>query len=78
MARRPLAYMPDQDLHYSKQQRGKIPPVVKQIHNFKLFNAGLKTFMEAKPLAGECQKCIEYRGTNTQSPVEVCTESTRL
>jgi hypothetical protein len=48
MAWRPLAYIPDQDLHYSKQQRSKIPPAVKMIRNFKLFNAGLKSFIEAQ------------------------------
>ena len=48
MAWRPLAYIPDQDLHYSKQQRGKIPAAVKQIRLFKLFHAGIKSFIEAQ------------------------------
>jgi hypothetical protein len=48
MAWRPLAYIPDQDLHYSKQQRSKIPPAVKQIRNFKLFNEGLKPCVAAQ------------------------------
>jgi hypothetical protein len=43
-----LTYIPNQDLHYSKQQHGKIPPAVKQILNLKLLNAGLKTFAEAQ------------------------------
>jgi hypothetical protein len=48
MAWRPLAYIPDQDLRYLKQQCGKIPPAVKQIRNFELFNVGLKTFVAAQ------------------------------
>ncbi len=48
MAWRPLAYIPDQDLHYSKQQRKKIPPPVKQMRLFKLFHEGLKSFTEAQ------------------------------
>ncbi len=48
IAWRPLAYIPDQDLHYSIQQRKKTPAAVKQIRLFKLFNAGIQSFIEAQ------------------------------
>jgi hypothetical protein len=58
MAWHPLAYILDQDLHYSKQHHGKIPPAVKEICNFKLFNAGLKTFVEAQLIPIHCPASI--------------------
>jgi hypothetical protein len=48
MAWRPLAYIPDQDLHYSKQQCGKIPAAVKQARLFKLFHATIQSFVAAQ------------------------------
>ena len=45
---RPLAYILDQDLHYSIQQRKKTPAAVKQIRLLKLFNAGIQSFIEAQ------------------------------
>jgi hypothetical protein len=48
MSWRPLAYIPDQDLHYSKQQRGKIPAAVKQARLFKLFHAAIQSFVAAQ------------------------------
>ena len=48
MAWRPLAYIPDQDLYYSKIQRSKMPAAVKQIRLFKLFSVALKSFIEAQ------------------------------
>jgi hypothetical protein len=39
----------DQDLHYSlKQQHKTIPAAVKQIWLFKVFNASLKSFVDAQ------------------------------
>ena len=48
MAWRPLAYIPDQDQHYSIQQRKQIPAAIKQMRLFKLFHAGIKSFVEAQ------------------------------
>ena len=48
LAWRPLAYIPDPDLHYSKIQRDKFAASVKQLRLFKLFSVGIKSFIDAQ------------------------------
>ena len=43
-----MAYIPDQDLYYSKIQRSKISAQVKLIRLMKLFSVALKSFIAAQ------------------------------
>jgi hypothetical protein len=48
LAWRPLAYIPDQDMYYSKVQREKIKAPVKLIRLFKLYSVALQSFIDAQ------------------------------
>ena len=48
LAWRPLAYIPDPDLHYSSVQKKKFAASVKQIRLFKLFSVAIQSFIDAQ------------------------------
>ena len=48
LAWRPLAYIPDPELHYSRVQKTKFAASVKQLRLFKLFSVAIKSFIEAQ------------------------------
>ena len=48
IAWRPLAYIPDQDMYYSKVQQQKMAAALKLLRLFKLYSVALKLFIEAQ------------------------------
>jgi hypothetical protein len=48
IAWRPLAYIPDQEMYYSKTQREKMKAPVKLIRLFKLYSVALQSFKQAQ------------------------------